>query len=172
MRILLISVALWIAVPTYVRAGEAETKLRALGDAYMQAYYKGDYDQLKPLYAENALFLDRTSEAFGPKNTLRFEGREAILNYITKTLVKGGYSDFNFEIQHAFVVGKRVVYMGILHYKAAGKAVGAPVDSVKLDNHIVSVLSFENNLVVEHLDFFDFQAYSEQVAKVRKQPKK
>lgn len=142
---LLLTAAPCLAQTTPRQSGDRAAISRAL--EYLDAYERLDVTELSQLYAEGADFVDETSLAF-PKPFM-WTGRDAILAGIGewKSTVRG----LDYRLTDAFESAGRVVFVGTVDSTSIG-----PNGDVTFIFPVVTVVTLEGGLVVEHRDYADY----------------
>lgn len=134
---------------------EAQTQPRQSGDAaaieraraYLQDYEQLDLAALSRHYSERADFVDETSRAF-PEPFI-WTGRDAILAGIGRW--KDTVRRLEYRVADTFESAGRVVFIGTVDSVSPG-----PDGDVTMVFPVVTIVTLEEGLVVEHRDYADY----------------
>ena len=141
------AIAAPVPPPTYV---ESSSGTQAVGERYFAAYIDKRWDDLAPLLAEQAQFVDPTAElVFGKVEMI---GKPAVMEnfranysnlsmaFTTRRVIHSGvYSVFEGELSWSMALPKRTLHI----YRMP----------------LVTILRIEGGLVVEHRDFADYRPF-------------
>lgn len=118
---------------------------RAAADRYLELELARDYNALRQLYADDAVFSDPTADVFGDLTQGPVSGAEAIV-----ALQKSwGLTGIRFDEDESFAVGRYSVRRGSLHVQQGD---GAPWTTLPF----VMVLRVEDRRVTERTDFASY----------------
>lgn len=122
----------------------------AAATAYLDAYQAFDLERLEALYAEDATFDDPTSLRLAGVDgaPFVFRGRDAILNGI-RFWMQNSVTSLRYDVEDVYESSGRVVFIG------AASTIG-PEGSAQWRFRIVTIVTIENGLVVEHRDYTDY----------------
>jgi ketosteroid isomerase-like protein len=121
---------------------------REIARAYLAAYEAADYDTMREYYTEDAVFIDPTS--FGIPNisdTIHWQGADAIIAGISAW----GVSGLEYTFDRIYESSGRVIFDGATHVIYSGDN-----GDVIYNYPIITIITVENGLVVEHRDYTDF----------------
>lgn len=142
----------WIALAVVAPAAaqnsqRAHSRTIAAATAYLEAYQAFDLERLEALYAEEATFDDPTSLLLTGVNgaPFVFRGRDAILNGI-RHWMQQSVTSLHYDVEEVYESSGRVVFIG------AATSNG----STRWRFRIVTIVTIENGLVVEHRDYTDY----------------
>jgi ketosteroid isomerase-like protein len=144
-------VALAFAAPAAAQTAQrGDAATIAAATAYLDAYQAFDLQRLQALYAEEATFDDPTSLLLTGVNgaPFVFRGRDAILSGI-RYWIQNSVTSLHYDVEDVYESSGRVVFIG-----AANTA--GPNGSVNWRFRIVTIVTIENGLVVEHRDYTDY----------------
>ena len=133
--------------PSYI---EASAATRDVGERYFAAYVDQRWDDLAPLLAEQAQFVDPTAEAvFGKVEMI---GKSAVMENF-----RANYANLSmqFTAQRVIHSGAYAVFEGELTWSMA-----LPTRTLQIDRMpLVTILRIEGGQVVEHRDFADYRPF-------------
>ena len=136
--------------------------IESVAREYFHALHSREYDRVLRLTTEDMRFSDPTAE--GQEMVITNAGRDEFLEYMEKG---SAGLDASATIEDSFKTGKYVVLRVLYEGKLPGDAMGAPGQTLAFHNEGVTVLVVEDNKVVEHIDYVDyetlFQQFSEQL---------
>jgi ketosteroid isomerase-like protein len=150
--------AILIAFMALATATNAAARADARGDQatidaasrYLDAYQKLDLVELEKSYAEGAAFEDPTSLMVqGIGGPFVWRGRETILAGIRSWTQS--ISSLRYDVDDIYESSGRVVFVG-----AVNPVVATAGGSVQYRYRIVTIVTVENGLVVEHRDYTDY----------------
>lgn len=133
-----------------------------VGIRYLDALYAFDYAELEDVFDPDAVFEDPTVVAFAGE-AVRVTGRSAIFDFFRQA--SEGIVDGGFEVLSSFATGQFVVFN--LEYWSTFEgelmAVQAKIITIKVPG--VTILKFQDGLLIHHTDHVDYELLHEQVAK-------
>jgi ketosteroid isomerase-like protein len=141
-------VALAVAAPAAAQPSQGDHEATiAAATAYLDAYQAFDLERLEALYAEDATFDDPTSLHLTGVNgaPFVFRGRDAILDGI-RHWIRQSVTSLQYDVEEVYESSGRVVFIG------AATSNG----STQWRFRIVTIVTIENGLVVEHRDYTDY----------------
>lgn len=122
------------------------------GKAYLQAYQALDEVGLASLYAEHARFVDPTSRVF-PDGGFNAQGRDAVIQLIRRLKAQHGLESLEYVADLTFHTEREAVLAGRLRSRVRDKR------GVRIyETPVVTILTIEGGLVVEHRDYADYAA--------------
>lgn len=132
----------------------AQDAPEAVAEAYLAAYQAQDFAALEALYAEDAVFIDPTSEAIqGIGGPFDWTGREAILAGIRGW----GATRLEYEIDRTWSASGHVVFDG-----AVAAIYETETGSVAYRYPIITIVTVEDGRVTEHRDYTDFSGMTQE----------
>ncbi|MCF8880498.1 nuclear transport factor 2 family protein [Hyphobacterium sp. SN044] len=135
-------------------AAQAQDAPEAVAEAYLAAYQAQDFVALEALYAEDAVFIDPTSEAIqGIGGPFNWTGREAILAGIRGW----GATRLEYEIDRTWSASGHVVFGG-----AVAAIYETETGSVAYRYPIITIVTIEDGHVTEHRDYTDFSGMTQE----------
>lgn len=146
--VMILWAALTFAAPAAAQTAQREHEATiAAATAYLDAYQAFDLERLEALYAEDATFDDPTSLLLTGVNgaPFVFRGRDAILNGI-RFWMQNSVTSLRYDVEEIYESSGRVVFIG------AATANGPS----RWRFRIVTIVTIENGLVVEHRDYTDY----------------
>ena len=149
----ILAAALLALSTTPVLAQEGETA-DAVAEAYLAAYQAQDYSALAGLIAEDAVFIDPTSEAVaGIPEAFHWSGRDAIL----AGMQSWGASRLDYTIDRQYAASGHVVFDG------AVAAIYETAEGVTAYRYpIITIVTVEDGEVTEHRDYTDFSGMTQE----------
>lgn len=137
------------APPSYLESSAAS---RAVGERYFAAYIDKRWDDLAPLLAEHAQFIDPTAESvFGKVERV---GKPAVMENF-----RANYANLSmaFTAQRVIHSGAYSVFEGELTWRMA-----LPKRTLQINRMpLVTILRIEQGRVVEHRDLADYHPFLE-----------
>ncbi|MEQ1808995.1 MAG: nuclear transport factor 2 family protein [Terricaulis sp.] len=146
--VIVLWIALAVAAPAAAQNSQRDHEATiAAATAYLDAYQAFDLERLETLYAEEATFDDPTSLHLAGVNgaPFVFRGRDAILNGI-RYWMQNSVTSLHYDVEEVYESSGRVVFVG------AATANGPS----RWRFRIVTIVTIENGLVVEHRDYTDY----------------
>ena len=142
---------------------QATDPLLTIAESYLERLCAQDFEALKPLLDQNALFEDPTRVTLTGR-VERIEGRAALLEHFAQNTKGKGASEV--EIVETFVTGEHVVMRLNYKSKASGEVIRAQKgnESVSILIPAVTILRIQNERIVHHLDHVDYASILRQVA--------
>jgi ketosteroid isomerase-like protein len=135
-------------------AALAQDTPEAVAEAYLAAYQAQDFAALETLYAEDAVFIDPTSETVpGIGGPFDWTGREAILAGIRGW----GATRLEYEIDRSYSASGHVVFDG-----AVAAIYETQAGSVAYRYPIITIVTVEDGHVTEHRDYTDFSGMTQE----------
>lgn len=132
----------------------AQDTPEAVAEAYLAAYQAQDFAALETLYAEDAHFIDPTSETVqGIGGPFDWTGREAILAGIRGW----GATRLEYEVDRTFSASGHVVFDG-----AVAAIYLTQAGSVAYRYPIITIVTVEDGHVTEHRDYTDFSGMTQE----------
>lgn len=128
----------------------ATSETAKVAPAYLEAYFKEDFNQQRTFLDENATFQDPTAKVFGPKSGIEFSDAESIVE--RRKEVFQNISDFGMDIEKQFVANHHAVFIGKIKYKTAS--------GTQYEQDGVIVIEVRGGKVTRHWDFVDYSAGS------------
>ena len=132
--------------------------IESVAREYFHALHSRDYDRVLRLTTEEMGFSDPTAE--GQEMVITNAGRDEFLEYMEKA---SAGLDASATIKDSFKTGKYVVLRVFYEGKLPGDAMGAPGQTLAFHNEGVTVLVVENNKVVQHIDYVDYETLFQQI---------
>jgi ketosteroid isomerase-like protein len=145
--------AVSIAITATASAQEADTEMSAqnVAENYLAAYSTQDWETVRALYAEDAVFIDPTSLELGFDNPIEWTGADEIITGI------GGWgvSELHYQIHNTYESSGRVVFQAdaVVTYPN-------PDGDVLMNYPITTIITVTDGLVTEHRDYTDFAGAS------------
>ncbi|MEN0652934.1 MULTISPECIES: nuclear transport factor 2 family protein [Hyphobacterium] len=132
----------------------AQETQEAVAEAYLAAYQAQDFAALEALYAEDAVFIDPTSEAIqGIGGPFDWTGREAILAGIRAW----GATRLEYTVDRSWSASGHVVFDG-----AVAAIYETQTGTVAYRYPIVTIVTVGNGQVTEHRDYTDFSGMTQE----------
>jgi ketosteroid isomerase-like protein len=135
------------APPSYLQSSEAT---RQVGERYFAAYIDRRWDELEPLLAAEARFLDPTAEAVFGK--VEVAGKRAVIEFF-----RANYANLRmaFTPQRVIHSGAYALFEGELHWHMV-----LPQRTLEIERMpFVTVLRIEDGRVAEHRDYADYRPF-------------
>ncbi len=134
---------------------------------YMRAYGQWDFDTMKSFYADQVHFEDVTAkEAF--KQAFVFDGKEDVYQFFKHVFankfenVKPSYVHFN--IQNSFTSNSTTVVHSIFDCIIPTSWFDeSSTEVILISIPFTTILTIEDGLIVQHLDYGDYDTYFEQI---------
>ncbi len=146
--VLMFWIALAVAAPAAAQNSQrAHEATIAAATAYLHAYQAFDLERLETLYAEEAIFDDPTSLLLTGVNgaPFVFRGRDPILNGI-RFWMQQSVTSLHYDVEQVYESSGRVVFIGAATTNGPSR----------WRFRIVTIVTIENGLVVEHRDYTDY----------------
>jgi ketosteroid isomerase-like protein len=125
----------------------------AVAEAYLAAYEAQDFDALRTLYAENAVFIDPTSADVQPITPpISWRGRETII----EGLRSWGVARMDYTLDRSFHASGQVVFDG-----TSDVVYQTPNGELTYRFPIITILTVEDGQVTEHRDYTDYAGMRE-----------
>lgn len=122
------------------------------GKAYLDAYQALDVARLERLYAEHARFVDPTSQGF-TDGGFNAQGRTAVMDLIRRFKTRHGLESLEYVSTLTFHTDRVLVLAGRIRSRVRDK------DSLRIyETPVVTILTIEKGVVVEHRDYLDYDA--------------
>tara|TARA_R110000868_G_scaffold45045_3_gene149906 strand:- start:50993 stop:51484 length:492 start_codon:yes stop_codon:yes gene_type:complete len=120
---------------------------RAVAEAYLAAYESQDYETMRTLYADDAVFVDPTSFHLSSMPPIEWQGPETIIAGIASW----GLAHIDYHPERSFTASGAVVFEGDadVYYTTPGG------DRV-FNYPIVTIITISDGRVVEHRDYTDY----------------
>ena len=125
-----------------------------IGVRYLNALYAFDYAELGKLLDANAVFEDPTAVVVSPDMTWRFEGRDAILDFVRQT--GASIVDAEYRVMSEFSTGEFVVFNMEYSTVFDGEMLGTPGQELSVELPAVTILRIQDGLVTRHTDYVDY----------------
>lgn len=133
-----------------------------VGRHYLDAMYSFDFAELEKSLHVDAVFEDPTSVAVVPDVVWRFNGREAILDFVRES--SEGIVEADYQVLSEFSTGEFVVfnidYSGVFD----GEMMGMPDRVFSIRVPAVTILRIQDGLVIHHADYVNYGLMLEQIA--------
>ena len=130
---------------------------RAVAEAYIAAYEHQDYEAMRALYAEDAVFVDPTSFQLPQMPPINWQGRDTILEGIASW----GISGLEMHLDRSYNASGAVVFDG-----NADVVYATPAGPRVFNYPIVTIVTIRDGQVVEHRDYTDFTGARETTAAI------
>jgi ketosteroid isomerase-like protein len=150
MRITTLTAVLLLLGSQAVPAAEASD----VAQRYLAAYSEFDIDRMADFYAEDAVFIDPTTEYWGEMFVA--EGRQAIVDKL-KGFV-GGFDEFSvtYHPEVRFDTAGYHIVSGMMKTRQVKDG-----DITTSCAPVVTIVSIKGGKVTEHRDYFDYEAGQE-----------
>jgi len=142
---------------------ETETLTNSeVGRHYLDAMYSFNFAELEKSLHPDAVFEDPTSVAAVPDVVWRFNGRDAILDFIRQS--SEGIDEADYQVLSEFSTGEFVVFN--IDYSAVfdGEMMGMPDRRFSIKVPAVTILRIQDGLVIHHADHVNYDLMLEQIA--------
>lgn len=154
MRSLLLAFAAFALCAT-TSAALAEPTVIEIADEYLQLYLSGDIDGCREYWTEDSYFRDTIMEAHGAAEI-----------HSKLTSVFEDFEITGFDREHGFQSGADgALFTGMLRLDYAGEPLGVPGRRFQLRCAFAMAVRLRDGKVLEHIDYFDGEAFMEQVRK-------
>ena len=120
---------------------------RAVAEAYIAAYESQDYDAMRTLYADDAVFVDPTSFHLPSMPPIDWQGSETIIAGITSW----GIARLEYHLDNSFTASGAVIFDG-----TADVVYSIPAGDRVFNYPIVTIITVSDGHVVEHRDYTDY----------------
>lgn len=142
---------------TVERTGDA-AKI-AVASKYLDAYATLNVERMASMYAEDATFIDPTSEnAPGVPQTLHFTGRDTIVGVLGE--YAKNYRCLRYDFDRVYESGDCVVFVGRITAQLQ-----ADPKPLTLRSSIVTIVTVKDGRVAEHRDYYDYQGVEQSTDK-------
>jgi ketosteroid isomerase-like protein len=125
-----------------------------VGVRYLNALYAFNYSELGNLLDTNAIFEDPTAVVMSPDMTWRFEGRDAILDFVRQT--SASIVSAEYRVLSEFSTGEFVVFNMEYSTVFDGEMLGTPGQELSVELPAVTILRIQDGLVIRHTDYVDY----------------
>ena len=151
-----------IAIPSAQSEAEPLSSIE-IGRNYLDALYAFDLPELKKMLHPDAVFEDPTSAAAYPGVPWRFDGRSAILDMVRQS--GNGIVHAEYHVLSEFSTGEYVVFYLEYSMDIGGEMLGAPERGFSINVPAATILEFQDDLVIHHVDYTNYDLMLKQMAK-------
>jgi ketosteroid isomerase-like protein len=138
---------------TLINAKENQNNIK-IADEYLEAYKVFDVKKMASFYQEDSVFIDPTSEIFGPKNTYTMKGQKVIVDTLSKLIEQTGGIVLDFDLKHKYEAGGHVTFIADLKL-SSGKGDNLTTACAP----ITTIINIKEGKVIEHRDYFSYNQY-------------
>jgi ketosteroid isomerase-like protein len=140
-------------------AGTAEATPLDTASRYLDAYRHFDVAGMASFYEDDAVFTDPTSEIYG-KDAYNMEGKDKIVKRLNGFVGMYDSISLDFRVSDTYESAGHVVFLGkakVILVKDGSKST--------MCGKLTTIISVKDEKVIEHRDYFDYDAANKNLKK-------